>query len=161
MRGRITKALILLLIAFWALSAYLFIDNHFRSSRSPSWLSTEGTVVATSIDERSSSESVGREYHVYVKYIYVIDGEYYASSQVGFTFPFNYGDRADAEKVVAKYPVGERVQVFYDPQRPQDACLEPGRTPLWFTGGAVVMLLLMIVVTGYGYVEYSDGTRVR
>jgi hypothetical protein len=40
-----------------------------------------------------------------------------------------------AGKVIARYPVGAQVMVFYDPQKPSDAVLErkaPAQGLMWF-----------------------------
>jgi hypothetical protein len=39
-----------------------------------------------------------------------------------------YGNREKPEAIVAAYPVGKSVQVFYDPNEPATAALEPGNS---------------------------------
>lgn len=152
----IIKFLIILLIGFFALFAYLFGVHGRDGRRSPSWPATEGTVVTSTVErETGYSESGLAGYRVYVKYAYVVDGAEYTSSQVQFTTPRSYTEQQDAQRDAARYPVGGTVRVYYRPGNPSVACLEPGGESVWVTAGAVVMMVAMIGLCVFGFVEYS------
>jgi hypothetical protein len=53
--------------------------------------------------------------------------------------------RDQAEAVLARYPQGSVVRVYYNPERPQEACLEPGEH---WTAWAAKALTLLIAATG-------------
>ena len=59
-------------------------------------------------------------------YRIVVADSRYSSDNVSFG---QYsGNRSHAEEIVAKYPVGSRVTVYYDPEDVATAVLEPGVT---------------------------------
>ena len=56
--------------------------------------------------------------------------------------------RSFAEEIVARYPKGTRIKVYYDPDTPGNAVLEPGDTlRAWLTigFGAVLMIVGAVV----------------
>jgi hypothetical protein len=67
-----------------------------------------------------------------VTYSYTVNGQALQCSRVKFS-------PARGKKVVAKYPTGNAVQVFFDPQQPSSAVLEKG-------GSTKVMLLVGVAV---------------
>jgi hypothetical protein len=94
------------------------------------WSSTMGTVLMSTIERRSSSEGGYTDYPV-VQYSYQINGQAYQSYKLA---PGPEVGGSGARKVVAKYPSGAQVMVFYDPQNPSDAVLEkkaPAQWVLW------------------------------
>jgi hypothetical protein len=99
------------------------------------WPSTMGTVMNSTIEWRSSSDSGSTAYPV-VQYSYQVNGQPYQSykrapgPEVGGT---------GAQKVVAKYPAGAQVMVFYNPQNPSEAVLERSAPAQW------LMWLLLVI----------------
>jgi hypothetical protein len=131
-----------LLLAVGVLAGGLLIFLSIRDGRtskaSLQWLSVPGTVVfsqwvnyATAGEPPSSAPEV--------KYTYVVNGQTWQSSRVKF------GGVA-RQKILDKYPNGNPVQVFFDPQQPSNAVLEPGGSTqvMLFAGiGTFVFCLLM------------------
>jgi hypothetical protein len=99
------------------------------------WPSTMGTVNSSYLERRSSSESGSTNYPV-VQYAYQVGGQAYQNSKLA---PGPEVGGTGAGKVVARYPVGAQVMVFYNPQNPSDAVLERKAPALW------LMWLLLIV----------------
>jgi len=99
------------------------------------WPSTMGTITNSYIDWRSSSESGQTAYPV-IQYSYQVSGQTYQSSKYA---PGPEIGGTGANKVVARYPAGAQVMVFYDPQNPSDAVLERKAPAQW------LMWLLLIV----------------
>ena len=75
------------------------------------WPSTMGTVLASTIEWRSSSDSGSTAYPV-GQYSYQVNGRAYQSSNLA---PGPEVGGTGAKKVVARYPAGAQVMVFYDP----------------------------------------------
>jgi hypothetical protein len=60
-------------------------------------------------------------------------------------------DPSDAQRILTRYPEGSTVRVFYDPNDPRDALLEPGPTSnaqqkvlfgsLLFAAGCILLLV--------------------
>lgn len=98
------------------------------------WPSTMGTVMMSRIEQRSSDDGY-TDYPV-VQYSYQIGGQAYQSMKLA---PGPEVGGTGARKVVAKYPAGAQVMVFYDPQNPSDAVLERKAPAQW------LMWLLLII----------------
>ena len=93
------------------------------------WPSTMGTVVNSYLERRSSSD--GSTNYPVVQYSYQVGGQMYQSSKLA---PGPEVGGTGAGTVVARYPAGAQVLVFYDPQKPSDAVLErkaPAQWLLW------------------------------
>ena len=91
------------------------------------WPSTMGTVLNSTIEWRSSSDSGSTAYPV-VQYSYQVNGQSYQSYKLA---PGPEVGGTGAQKVVAKYPAGAQVMVFYNPQNPSDAVLERKAPAQW------------------------------
>ena len=91
------------------------------------WPSTMGSVIASRLEQRSSSEGGYTNYPV-VQYSYQVGGQAYQSYKLA---PGPVVGGTGAGKVVARYPVGAQVMVFYNPQNPSDAVLETKAPAQW------------------------------
>lgn len=99
------------------------------------WPSTMGTVMMSTIEQRYSSEGGYTDYPV-VQYSYQIGGQAYQSTKLA---PGPELGGSGARGVVARYPAGAQVMVFYNPQNPSDAVLERKAPAQW------LMWLLLII----------------
>jgi hypothetical protein len=90
------------------------------------WPSTMGNVVMSTIDRRSSDDGY-TDYPV-VQYGYQVNGQSYQGTKLA---PGPEVGGTGARKVVAKYPAGAQVMVFYNPQNPGDAVLERKAPAQW------------------------------
>jgi len=99
------------------------------------WPSTMGTVMMSTIEQRSSSEGGYTDYPV-VQYSYQVGGQAYQSHKLA---PGPEVGGSGAGKVVARYPAGAQVMVFYNPQNPSDAVLERKAPAQW------LMWLLLVI----------------
>ncbi len=104
------------------------------------WPTTEGEILETWVSERSDSEN--DEYVPAVRYRYTVAGQTYTGERLRAA-PVSAGTRRGAEQMLAPYFKGAVVRVYYNPQNPAEAVLEPGVTRsfwLFLAGGAVWML---------------------
>jgi hypothetical protein len=99
------------------------------------WPSTMGTVHASFLERRSSSEGGYTNYPV-VQYSYQVSGQAYQGMKIA---PGPEVGGTGAGKVVARYPAGAQVMVFYNPQKPSDAVLETKAPAQW------IMWLILII----------------
>jgi len=98
------------------------------------WPSVMGSVVMSTIERRSSED--GHTDYPVVQYSYQVNGQPYQSSKLA---PGPEVGGSGARGVVAKYPAGAQVMVFYNPQKPSEAVLERKSSALW------VMWLLLVI----------------
>lgn len=99
------------------------------------WPSTMGAVNTSYLERRSSSDGGSTNYPV-VQYSYQVGGRAYQGMKVA---PGPEVGGTGAGKVVARYPAGAQVMVFYNPQDPSDAVLETKAPAQW-----VIWLILIV-----------------
>lgn len=128
--GSIGCALVILNVVFLSI---LFFTRRKMATVSK-WPSTMGNVLMSMIESRSSSD--GSTNYPVVHYSYVVNGQPYQGSKIA---PGMEVGGTGAGKVVARYPVGAQVMVFYNPQNPSEAVLETKAPAQW-----LLWLLLVI-----------------
>jgi len=111
---------------------------------------TQGTVLSTGIDERSTDE--GQEYRPVIRYRYTVEGEEYTAENVyPGQFTRWHGSRSTAASTTNQYAEGsdqtadgEPVMVYYNPESPEEAYLhDTGWPGQWYApaiGGTIVFL---------------------
>ncbi|MDQ2692644.1 MAG: DUF3592 domain-containing protein [Chloroflexota bacterium] len=116
-----------------------------KVTKASTWLSTLGTVTESRIQMRSNSEG-GRTSYPLVRYTYQVMERSYQSQKV---VPGMDVGGSGAQKVVARYPVGAQVMVYYNPEDPSEALLErgmPGHIKwLW-----IILAILNVFLCGLG-----------
>ena len=100
------------------------------------WPSTLGTVNASYLERRSSSSDSGSTNYPVVQYSYQVGGQAYQGTKLA---PGPEVGGTGAGKVVARYPAGAQVMVFYNPENPSDAVLETKAPAQW------IMWLILII----------------
>ncbi|WP_162459019.1 DUF3137 domain-containing protein [Desulfosarcina ovata] len=132
-----------IVIAVFSYSAYQ------TSLASKSWPTVSGSIIQSEIKKRTSTSGEGTNKKKTVKeypnvtYQYLIDGKTYKSGKLSFSSTGN------AKQVVARYPVGKRVPVYYNPEKPKQAVLIPGGAkfnyvPYFFSGFFILMGVLLL-----------------
>lgn len=62
----------------------------------------------------------------------------------------SYSEREDAEKIVTKYPIGKKLQVFVNPKKPNVSTLKPGKQlmyiPLLLTGLLALLISVGVIL---------------
>jgi hypothetical protein len=94
--------------------------------------SVPGTIVVSEMVEDKAGEISSTQ--PLITYSYVVNAQALRSSRVGFV-------PSKSSKVVAKYPRGNPVEVFFDPQEPSSAVLERGGSTRFmvFLGVALIV----------------------
>lgn len=99
------------------------------------WPSTMGSVLSSRVEQRSSSEGGYTDYPV-VQYSYQVGGQTFQTIKLA---PGPEVGGTGARKVVARYPAGAQVMVFYNPQNPSEAVLERKAPAQW------IMWLILVI----------------
>ena len=97
-----------------------------RSLGSKSWPKTIGTVVSTEVKRIVSHTADSVSYEPCVKYAYSVRGQQYEADKITVAVTAGIRESAGAAAIVAKYPIGHQVTVFYNPADPGDAALVAG-----------------------------------
>ncbi len=99
-----------------SISGYCVIVSAIASS---SWPKVQGQIIASDIKRRHSDR--GRVIHTAkVFYKYSVNATKYSSNKISF------GEYNHAGRIVNLYRKGKTVWVYYNPEKPQIAVLEPG-----------------------------------
>jgi hypothetical protein len=116
-----------------------------KSQRAKSWPSVQGRVLESSL--RAVLDNRGRTYRAYILYEYAVGGVIRRSDVRRLGEGTSSFTKASS-RAVEQYPVGTAVTVFFNPENPADAMLEPGKAS-WFLflagmvfAGAGVLLFL-------------------
>ena len=131
---RLAYGLLIFLCLFVGLAG---LRNVWIGLISPSWPRAQGLVIAA--DVRRRGVRAQRNY-AYEQYAYNVGGVPYDGSRVSTDLFF-----VDYRAVLSRYRVNQPVQVYYNPNNPRDALLEPGSLEgIWLVGGAILLYGLVL-----------------
>ncbi len=122
-------------------------NQFWTGSAAAHWPTTEGQIVASQVGERDGLD--GGTYHAEVHYSYGVAGAKYQGKRVAVD-DSGTNHRGRAEKIVDRYPVGAKVTVFYNPNRPEKAVLEPKTTGGWLLWFVMGFLFIWIIAVYWG-----------
>lgn len=123
-----------------------------RAEASKAWPMVLGQVISSMVTSSSDSDG-GTTYSPDIRYAYDVGGQAYQSSRLAFGGTVSTGNPRDAQKHTARYPAGSVVQVYYNPNKPQDATLErrAGSANFLFAFGG----LFLVIGCGVGGVLWA------
>jgi hypothetical protein len=90
---------------------------HQKAAQTAQWASTEGVITESFADD-ADSESIAPR----LAYTYQVNGQTLCGWRVSYAL--RGANRSAVEEIVARYPSGKKVCVFYDPKAPVSAVLE-------------------------------------
>jgi hypothetical protein len=98
------------------------------ASASTGWTQTQGHIITSEVkfSEQHSSNEQSISYTANIVYEYTVSDKAYTSKQI--KFGVDNASANTAQQLVNKYPVGSTVPVYYAPNDPRTAVLEPGVT---------------------------------
>lgn len=112
------------------------------SKASLDWPTAGGTVLYSEVEEDYDSED-GYTYYPRVTYQYNVDGQAYESDRV--FFGADNTPEEDAYAIVAQFPAGSMVTVYYNPDKPKQSVLMPGDE--YAPGFLIIFGVISIVIT--------------
>jgi len=98
-----------------------------KAEESQSWSSASGRITESFVRSEESWDSDGyttTSYYPEVRYTYEFLGTEYIGHQIAFGGSVGNSNYKKAEEILAQYPVGKNVVIYYDPNNPGDAVLE-------------------------------------
>lgn len=167
---------------FWSILVSGFdgfmVYNGFKQFESRDYPLATGTVTHSEVTIHHGSKG-GATYGVAINYRYEVGGQTFTGTRLRYNLP-SYSGEAAARGIVDAHPAGAMVQVYYNPENPQDSLLFKGITGgdfvpvLFLTPFNAVMVGLWIWMGGWlrerlyrpvagGMKVFTDGmfTRVR
>ena len=163
------RLVIIAIIAFAVgLPAILIALQAARSQQSANstqhWSTTNGRIIASKVVE--SQQPVRRRpglttyrmmtfYGPHVTYDYVVAGKSYQANRLHVGQGLLSSESSDAERQAARYPTGNSVTVYFNPDNPAEATLSlkvaSGTRILWLIAlGLVVALVIVVIVVWNG-----------
>lgn len=116
--------------------------NLARDYRSLHWPSTQGIIMSASMTQIRQFGSHKSYFSADVQYDYQVGGVSYTGSQVSFG-GFWGRSESHARQILDRYPKGKQVAVFYAPDKPEAAVLEPQITDRTWTPLAFGVFFLL------------------
>lgn len=142
-----------------ALVLLLGLQTYWVKLQLGEWRQTEGTILSTSIESRTSSAKGAKtRYLPQVTYSYSLPGgeELLQGDKVrAGALDFTYKSRAEAEDFCKRHPVGSKAAVFYDPDNPSSSALERD-----VAGGGWIAILLGSFTAGLGTLLLAGAVRL-
>ena len=136
---------------------------------SKSWPKTSGTITLSEVE--SWMKDGNSQYGARINYTYTVEGEKYNSSKLNTGGTYSGSSMSKAKEIVAEFTKGKTVDVFYDPQIPESAVLNPGLpgkdiavaafSLLFFFVGLVVLLGIVKPQRTYNRNNMRSRTDVR
>jgi hypothetical protein len=117
---------------------------------SEDWPTVTGRVTDSSVEVQRNETGTGRKkkrstyYAPDVSYTYSVEGVPYSSNQIIYGAT-RYDDKSTAQAIAGQYPKGSDVTVYYDPESPDSAVLEPGIKSSSYT---MLIMGIVFIVTG-------------
>jgi hypothetical protein len=94
------------------------------AKQSVDWPTVEGMVQQSTVEYRRDSEG-GGAYYAQVLYDYTVQGVTYSGNRIAIG-DYGSGTPSYARSIVNEYQVGRTATVYYSPDNPEEALLEPG-----------------------------------
>jgi len=142
---------------------FVVFRDWYRASSSKGWSMAKGEVIeqGTRVTDHTLEGNTSLYFHPLVLYKYVVKGQEYTGDRLTFDYLHSgYRKEAKAERIVARYSVGDKVDVFYRPSNPQFAVLER-RTSVSHSVGILAVgtaLGLPVLVFSLFITMGNDGT---
>lgn len=122
--------------------AWAGIRGQRRARSIKNWPTATGRILSATTEMRRRSGRSGYAPYPNILYEYTVGGRQYISSRV--TMGMEMGGSLYTPRVLARYPVGATVQVYYNPDTPADSALEAaalGNRMLVFIGIFIILML--------------------
>ena len=131
-----------------ALFMGLLWKSYVGAKETRAWPVVEGVVLEASVAERKLGPQIPQEYSVGLSYSYDFEGQPYQGDHLTRRENPWYKDRERVEVGLKEFSMGTRVEVFVNPEEPEEAVLKheskAGGYSIWFPG--------LFVVAGLGII---------
>jgi Protein of unknown function (DUF3592) len=155
---------IIFLLTGFLLAKYLGKPMVEQAKASKNWPTTEGIIKTSEVIEKRDDD--GLMYSVNVLYSYTVNDQAMESNSVWFSGGYSSSNREEFQRTVNEYPVGNKVKVYYKPDDPVIAVLEPGAFTstyiLLYIGrtemgiGALLLIISMFLLRNSGSKTVED-----
>jgi Protein of unknown function (DUF3592) len=120
----------LVLVVFGAWITRRALLARAEAKRSQAWPTAEGEIVTSGVESsefQDDDHGTIRKFTPAITYVYRVRGAERRGTHIAVGLSNLYSEWAEAEQRARQYPVGKKIQVYYDP-RGTMSVLEPGNT---------------------------------
>jgi hypothetical protein len=137
----------LLFIVLGIIFIVVAVNMRRKAAASRTWPTVAGVVTSAEVEESVSSDedSPTSSFNPKISYSYQVGGVAFQGKKISFG-AVNTGSRRAAEQALEPYPVGQPVNVHYNPEKPAEAVLNVE------AGGTRLFLILGIILTSVGVI---------
>jgi hypothetical protein len=128
----------LILAAVGLFSCWVGISVYLKDQQARHWPATTGQILYSSVDESSNSDG-DTTYTPLIQYSYRVNDQQHVGSV--WRFGASKTGRTEAYETIASYRIGSTATVFFNPDHPEEAVLEPNTTQ-----GTLVAIILSLPV---------------
>lgn len=138
------------IVALFGLGVFLIvwgIRSRKKAEESSRWPTVVGSISEAFIQENRNRDSDGYTTTTYIpkiNYQYQIGGQIFTGNRFTFGFEKSYGSKKKAQEALTAYPVGGQINVFYNPQKPEEAVLE--QKAQGSVGGIIAGIILVVIM---------------
>ncbi len=118
-----------------------FFKDVIHYLKTYSWKTTQATITASQVNKIDDSE--GTFYKPHITYRYNVGMKEYSSSQINPSGSWQSSFPSIASKPISRHPVGQTVQVYFNPSRPEESFLE--RKGLLYIMAGLLTFAIMLV----------------
>ena len=116
---------VMLIIGAWLTYTHFSIPMAEEAKASESWPGAPGVI--TKSDVQQSVDDGKTMYAAEISYDFTVENKYYTGNRISLTSGNSKtSSLREVKKDLRKYPVGEKVTVYYDPELPNNAVLQTG-----------------------------------
>ena len=155
--GLVAVPFLIIAIVFF----FLWARSRWKTGSAKGWPSTTGKVISSEMEARRSRSGSGYStaYYAVVLYEYIVNGQRLQSNRLTLGTPIGTGFTGGVQKKLQQYPVGSRVEVFYNPDDPTEAVLEikaPSGSIYLFIALLIVAILVVTMVFTAGGIGFAS-----
>ncbi|HSH01666.1 MAG TPA: DUF3592 domain-containing protein [Anaerolineae bacterium] len=99
--------------------------NHQLALATEEWSHVMGQVISATINNPIGQKKRDKRYGVFVNVNYNVDGQSFTTERIAIG-QYRFKHRSKAEQILQKYLPGQKVNVYYQPTKPDLAVLEQG-----------------------------------
>ena len=149
---------LLLGILLFSLGAYASLRGYFQAKSSAFWEESKGVVITSRIIKMPLPDDFGGiPYEAFIEYEYQVGDTTYRNSTISLSDPLKtFNAKEDAEQFRRLYPLGRKVNVYYDPESPDESCLEKGGGNLCFAIAGFLLSISCVLLCLWGLGRLSS-----
>lgn len=116
---------VMLIVGAWLTYTHFSVPMAEEAKASESWPSTPGVITRSDVDQ--SIDDGKTMYAAEISYDFTVGNKSYSGNRISLTSGNSKtSSLRKVKKDLQKYPVGEKVTVYYDPELPNNAVLQTG-----------------------------------